>query len=122
MGRAFHVSSYGSRWAVALDAPFSYQTSGIRFRRNTKWNGGALAEAIKAKGEIRSQFTHVIDVAPTIYEVSGIPAPRVVNGIEQDPIEEKASPMLSTIRKRLNAIRCSTSKCSAIEQSTKTDG
>ncbi len=61
-----------------------------RFRRNTKWNGGALAESIKAKGEIRSQFTHVIDVAPTIYEVSGIPAPRVVNGIEQDPIEGKS--------------------------------
>jgi arylsulfatase len=42
---------------------------------------------IKARGEIREQFGHVIDIAPTIYEASGIPAPRSVNGIVQDPIE-----------------------------------
>ena len=42
---------------------------------------------IKAKGEIRSQFGHVIDIAPTIFEVTKIPAPKMVNGIEQDPIE-----------------------------------
>jgi arylsulfatase len=42
---------------------------------------------IKAKGEIRNQFGHVIDIAPTIYEISGIPSPKVVNGIQQDPIE-----------------------------------
>jgi arylsulfatase len=44
-------------------------------------------EGIKAKGEIRPQFGHVIDIAPTIYEITGIPAPKVVNGITQDPIE-----------------------------------
>jgi arylsulfatase len=42
---------------------------------------------IKSKGEIRSQFGHVIDIAPTIYEITGIPAPTIVNGISQDPIE-----------------------------------
>ena len=42
---------------------------------------------IKAKGELRSQFGHVIDIAPTIYEVTKIPAPKMVNGIEQDPID-----------------------------------
>ncbi len=42
---------------------------------------------IKAKGEIRSQFGHVIDIAPTIYEITKIPAPKMVNGVEQDPIE-----------------------------------
>ncbi len=42
---------------------------------------------IKAKGEIRSQFGHVIDIAPTIYEISKIPSPKMVNGIEQNPIE-----------------------------------
>ena len=36
---------------------------------------------------MRSQFTHVIDVAPTVYELTGVPAPRMVNGIEQGPIE-----------------------------------
>jgi arylsulfatase len=44
-------------------------------------------KGIKDKGGIRSQFGHVIDIAPTIYQISGIPSPKVVNGIEQDPIE-----------------------------------
>ena len=44
-------------------------------------------KGIKAKGEIRSQFTHVIDVAPTILEAAGLPQPQSVNGIQQDPIE-----------------------------------
>jgi arylsulfatase len=38
-------------------------------------------------GEMRSQFTHVIDVVPTILELAGIPAPDQVNGIEQKPLE-----------------------------------
>jgi arylsulfatase len=42
---------------------------------------------IKAKGELRSQFTHVIDVAPTILEAAGIPEPVEVNGVHQDPLE-----------------------------------
>jgi arylsulfatase len=42
---------------------------------------------IKAKGEVRSQFTHVIDVAPTILEAAGIPEPTFVNGVQQSPIE-----------------------------------
>ena len=42
---------------------------------------------IKAKGELRSQFGHVIDIAPTVYEITKVPAPKMVNGIEQDPIE-----------------------------------
>ncbi|MBL8818245.1 MAG: arylsulfatase [Planctomyces sp.] len=75
-------------WAVALDAPFSYTKQvgsdfgGTRNGMVVHWPKG-----IKAKGEIRSQFSHVIDVAPTVYEISGIPAPKMVNGIEQDPIE-----------------------------------
>ena len=36
---------------------------------------------------MRSQFGHVIDIAPTVYEVTKIPAPKMVNGIQQDPIE-----------------------------------
>ena len=44
-------------------------------------------KGIKAKGEIRSQFSHVIDVAPTILEAAGIPEPVSVNGIAQSPIE-----------------------------------
>ena len=36
---------------------------------------------------MRSQFGHVIDIAPTVFEIAKIPAPKMVNGIEQDPIE-----------------------------------
>ena len=42
---------------------------------------------IKSKSEVRSQFHHVIDVAPTIYEAANIPAPKMVNGVKQRPIE-----------------------------------
>jgi arylsulfatase A-like enzyme len=42
---------------------------------------------IKAKGEVRTQFRHVIDIVPTILETAKIPAPKTVNGIPQKPIE-----------------------------------
>jgi arylsulfatase A-like enzyme len=75
-------------WAVALDAPFSY-TKQVGSDFGGTRNGMVVhwPKRIKARGEMRQQFTHVIDVAPTVYEVAGIPAPRIVNGIEQDPIE-----------------------------------
>jgi arylsulfatase len=44
-------------------------------------------KGIEARGEVRSQFTHVIDVAPTVLEAAGIPEPISVDGIQQDPIE-----------------------------------
>jgi arylsulfatase A-like enzyme len=79
---------FAAGWAVALDAPFSYtkQVSsdfgGTRNGMIIQWPNG-----IKAKGEVRSQFGHVIDIAPTVFEVAKIPAPKMVNGIQQDPIE-----------------------------------
>jgi hypothetical protein len=75
-------------WAVATNTPFKWTKQvasdfgGTRNGMVIHWPNG-----IKAKGEIRDQFTHLIDIAPTIYEITGIPAPRMVNGIEQDPIE-----------------------------------
>jgi arylsulfatase A-like enzyme len=42
---------------------------------------------IQAKGQVRSQFHHVIDVAPTILEVAGLPHPVTVDGVQQKPIE-----------------------------------
>ena len=79
---------FAAGWAVAMDAPFSYTKQvasdfgGTRNGMIIQWPAG-----IKAKGEMRSQFGHVIDIAPTVYEVTKIPAPKMVNGIEQDPIE-----------------------------------
>jgi len=75
-------------WAVALNSPFQWTKQvasdfgGTRNGLVAHWPNG-----IKAKGEVRSQFTHAIDIAPTVFEVSEIPAPNTVNGIAQDPIE-----------------------------------
>ena len=55
---------------------------GTRNGTIVRWPGG-----IKSKGEIRNQFHHVIDVAPTVLEATGIPEPKQVNGITQSPIE-----------------------------------
>ncbi|MCX6247353.1 MAG: arylsulfatase [Bacteroidetes bacterium] len=79
---------FSAGWAVALDAPFSYTKQVASDFGGTR-NGMIInwPAEIKAKGEVRSQFGHVIDIAPTIYEVTKIPAPKMVNGIEQDPIE-----------------------------------
>lgn len=46
-----------------------------------------LPKGIKAKGELRSQFHHVIDITPTILEAAGLPEPKTVNGTPQTPIE-----------------------------------
>jgi arylsulfatase len=79
---------FAAGWAVAMDAPFSYTKQvasdfgGTRNGMIVHWPAG-----IKGKNEMRSQFGHVIDIAPTVYEVSKIPAPKMVNGIQQDPIE-----------------------------------
>jgi arylsulfatase A-like enzyme len=79
---------FAAGWAVAMDVPFTWTKQvasdfgGTRNGMVIHWPNG-----IKAKGEIRSQFGHLIDIGPTIYEISGIPAPKTVNGITQDPIE-----------------------------------
>ncbi len=79
---------FAAGWAVAMDAPFTWTKQvasdfgGVRNGMVICWPKG-----IKAKGEIRSQFGHVIDIAPTVYEAARIPAPKVVNGIPQAPIE-----------------------------------
>ena len=75
-------------WSVALDAPFGWMKQvasdfgGTRNGLVVHWPKG-----IKAKNEIRTQFGHVIDVAPTILEAAGLPEPRVVNGAPQIPME-----------------------------------
>jgi arylsulfatase A-like enzyme len=79
---------YAAGWAVALDSPFQYTKQVASDFGGTR-NGMAIQwpKGIKAKGEVRSQFSHVTDIAPTVYEVARIPAPKKVNGIDQDPLE-----------------------------------
>ena len=75
-------------WAWAMDAPFQWTKQvashfgGTRNPMVVHWPKG-----IKAKGETRTQFHHVIDVVPTILEACKIPEPKTVNGIAQKPIE-----------------------------------
>lgn len=82
---------YPAGWAVAMDTPFSYTKQVASDFGGTR-NGMVIhwPKGIKAKGEIRSQFSHVIDIAPTVFEVCKVPAPKMVNGIQQDPIEGKS--------------------------------
>jgi arylsulfatase A-like enzyme len=75
-------------WAWALDTPFKWTKQIPSFFGGTR-NGVVVSwpERIKDKGGVRSQFHHVIDVVPTILEATGIPAPNMVDGIAQKPIE-----------------------------------
>ena len=75
-------------WSWAFDTPFDW------FKQNASRLGGinqnmvvSWPARIKDKGGLREQFIHVIDVVPTILEAAGIPAPEVVDGIKQAPIE-----------------------------------
>lgn len=75
-------------WAVAFDAPFAW-TKQIASDFGGTRNGMVIhwPKGIKSKGELRQQFTHVIDVVPTILEAAKIPEPKMVNGVKQKPIE-----------------------------------
>ncbi len=79
---------FAAGWAVAGNTPFTWTKQvasnfgGTRNGMVIHWPAG-----IKARNEVRSQFHHVVDVAPTVYEAAGIPAPSVVKGIKQRPIE-----------------------------------
>jgi hypothetical protein len=75
-------------WSWAFDTPFTWfkqnasKLGGIRQGMAISWPGH-----IKDQGGLREQFIHVIDVVPTLLEVTGIPAPKYVEGIKQAPIE-----------------------------------
>jgi arylsulfatase A-like enzyme len=75
-------------WAVAGDTPFTW-TKQVASNFGGTRNGMIVhwPKRIKAKGEVRSQFHHVIDVAPTTLEAAGLPEPKIVNGTRQEPIE-----------------------------------
>ncbi len=75
-------------WAVAFDAPFSWTKQVASDFGGTR-NGMVIhwPDGIKDKGGLRTQFSHVIDVAPTILQAAGLPEPEIVNGTPQTPIE-----------------------------------
>ncbi len=79
---------YAVGWAHAMNAPYQWTKQVASHWGGTR-NGAIVhwPKGIEAKGEVRSQFAHVIDIAPTILEAAGIPHPTVVNSIQQAPLE-----------------------------------
>jgi arylsulfatase A-like enzyme len=79
---------YAVGWAHAMDTPYQWTKQiashwgGTRNGTIVHWPNG-----IKAKGELRQQFHHVIDVAPTVLEAAGLPEPVSVNGVQQMPLQ-----------------------------------
>jgi arylsulfatase A-like enzyme len=82
---------YAVGWAHAMDTPYQW-TKQIA----SHWGGtrnGAIVHwpaQVKAKGEVRSQFHHVIDVAATVLDVAGLPEPSFVHGIQQMPLHGRS--------------------------------
>ena len=83
--------SYGHfavAWAHAMDTPYQWTKQvashwgGTRNGTIVHWPAG-----IKAKGEIRNQFAHVIDIAATVLDTAGLPEPTFVHGVQQVPYE-----------------------------------
>jgi len=87
-GRDQTYAHMAAPWAWAFDTPFSWTKQVASHFGGTK-QGMAISwpDGIKDKGGIRWQFHHVIDIVPTILEVTGIKAPKSVDGIKQAPIE-----------------------------------
>ena len=79
---------YGVPWAWATNTPFQWTKQVASHFGGTR-NGLVISwpNGIKARGEIRSQFHHVIDIVPTILEAAKLPQPTTVSGVTQHPIE-----------------------------------
>jgi arylsulfatase len=87
-GSPTSYNHYAVGWSWAMCAPFQWTKQvashwgGTRNATIVQWPNG-----ITEKDGLRSQFTHVIDVAPTILEAAGLPEPTMVNGVQQSPME-----------------------------------
>lgn len=88
LGSDHTAPHYAAAWAHAGNTPFQYgkQTSshlgGTRNPMVVAW-----PNRIKSDGALRSQFTHCNDIAPTVLEAAGLPEPKTVDGIEQEPMD-----------------------------------
>ena len=104
---------YAVGWAHAMDTPYQWTKQvashwgGTRNGAIVHWPG-----VIKAKGDIRSHFHHVIDIAPTILEVAGLPEPTIVHGVQQHPMKASAWHTPSMMARFGTGTKHSTSRCS----------
>ncbi|MGD0966903.1 MAG: arylsulfatase [Candidatus Aquilonibacter sp.] len=88
LGGPESYNHYAVGWAHAMDTPYQWTKQVASHWGGTR-NGTIIRwpKGIKAKGEIRNQFHHVIDVAPTILEAAGLTEPVMVNGVGQVPMQ-----------------------------------
>ena len=88
MGGPKTYNLYPVGWAWAMNTPFQW-TKQIGSHLGGTRNGMVVAwpERIEAHGEVRSQFHHVVDIAPTLLDVAGLKAPTMVDGVEQQKID-----------------------------------
>ncbi|ARS28258.1 arylsulfatase [Sphingomonas sp. KC8] len=88
LGAPNHPAQYSAGWAWATSSPFQWtkqvgsHLGGTTSPLIVSWPAG-----IKDRGGLRTQFTHVNDIASTLYEVIGLKAPETVNGISQLPMD-----------------------------------
>jgi len=86
-GRENTYPHYHAGWAMAGNTPFRY------FKQSEHRGGQAdhlvvhWPNGIEAKGEVRSQYHHISDIAPTILEAAGVAVPAEYNGVEQQPMD-----------------------------------
>src|SRR5580765_6213746 len=86
LGTPTAYNHYAVGWAHAMDTPYQWTKQvashwgGTRNGTIVHWPSG-----ITARGELRSQFCHVIDLAPTVLDAAGLPAPTFVHGVQQMP-------------------------------------
>lgn len=88
LGSDKHYNHFPAAWAHAMDTPYQW-TKQIASHFGGTRNGLAISwpAGIEARGEMRDQFHHVIDIAPTILEIVGVESPAEFNGVAQKPIE-----------------------------------
>ncbi|CAM5672432.1 arylsulfatase [Streptomyces tanashiensis] len=88
LGSPTSYNHYNTGWAWAFDTPFPY------WKRWAGYEGGvadmclvAWPAKLKARGEVRHQYVHAVDVVPTLYDLLGVDPPDVLKGYPQSPIE-----------------------------------
>ena len=88
LGGPDSYNHYAVGWAHAMNTPYQWTKQVASHWGGTR-NGTIVhwPKGIQGKGELRSQFAHIIDIAPTILELAGLPEPVFVNGVQQHPIE-----------------------------------
>ena len=88
IGDASTYAIYPVGWALAMNTPYQWTKQvashfgGTRDGMIVHWPGGT-----QARGQVRHQWHHVIDVVPTVLDAVGVPHPTTVGGVDQQAIE-----------------------------------